>query len=1050
MKPRDRHHKLLNIWIVIAICTVLSIAALYYTQIGITTDTKYEDIQKRIAEIPVIMDNAQKTASDSQTAFDNLNQSRANTMAYLLQKYPEAVKSSHEEFTSVADIVRESSGINVLVLSKDGRLLNSYTDPGTDFTKPRYNMLRTVFDSSASFSPFYVLDMGQSTVIRYYAAKIDEEYEVVFAVDYVAQLAKIGQVNNLYSILQSFSSNSEGTVYAISASDHIIKYAPDQDLINRDITALGVNPQKLHDGQIAHIAINGTKYISGTCDIMNGAYKIICVDPISAASTTDSFGIIVTVLICFAAFLLAGFSCKEHAEETIHDGLEPVPGETPETWEQIGKDVHLTIRRLIFYLLITGGILAFLIGYYLQSISSLSVMSGYQQQALTNLSKTVSDNSKSLSDIRTQMAANTLSKTIISSSVLSDKPEMRNTAELQKLAQALQLADIRIYDAGGNLVCDMSGDLLNINISNDQDEHIRGFSSMINSTSYSISDIIKDAPSAAQSALEDSTFLNNTDSAGSYQYGAMILATTDHKKADGFVLIKSYVTFLDKIVSSAEISNVLQTVHCSAGGFMMEIDDNADSILSSRVVYPTDSSFSGKTVSDLGLTDANMATGFIGYLNLNSVSYFGQNALVDGKTIFALSASDYYRNEMLKYALVAALCVVIGILITGICVSRIYKKEFRSGEPTIDPVSPKQSIPAVQPASSSAKLLQQLFNNSVPWSKQNASQKTVTILNGVLAVYAAIATLAVLFRDSLFSSNSVIRYVLGTNWQKGMNIFSITASIFIVSMIYTISLVLIKLLQFLERVLEAKGRTICKLICSVIQYGAVIISLFYILALFGVDTKTLLASAGIIGIGVSLGSKELVSDILAGLFIVFEDQFHVGDQVIIGGWTGTVIDIGVRTTKVINESGSIKSFPNDQVSGGLVNLPHNTRANVIPVSSACTLNFTISLNQSLDRVEEILTEELPKLRDAIPEIQEGPEYTGVSELASDGAVIGVRATCAQKDNEAVQKKLLRKMLSIFEHNGIILSAQQNPGSAAGSMDTAPKTARSSRKSDDLF
>ena len=90
--------------------------------------------------------------------------------------------------------------------------------------------------------------------------------------------------------------------------------------------------------------------------------------------------------------------------------------------------------------------------------------------------------------------------------------------------------------------------------------------------------------------------------------------------------------------------------------------------------------------------------------------------------------------------------------------------------------------------------------------------------------------------------------------------------------------------------------------------------LYYCFALFGVDTATLLASAGILSIAISLGAKDMVGDILAGLFIIFEGEFRVGDIVMIGDWRGTVLEIGVRTTKIEDGSKNIKIIRNSNVT----------------------------------------------------------------------------------------------------------------------------------------
>src|SRR5699024_3524145 len=143
-------------------------------------------------------------------------------------------------------------------------------------------------------------------------------------------------------------------------------------------------------------------------------------------------------------------------------------------------------------------------------------------------------------------------------------------------------------------------------------------------------------------------------------------------------------------------------------------------------------------------------------------------------------------------------------------------------------------------------------------------------------------------------------------WEKGVNIFAVTASIMIIAVVMTGTEIVKRILKLLASVFGARGETVCRLISSFIKYVAIVAMLYYCFALFGVDTATLLASAGILSIAISLGAKDMVGDILAGLFIIFEGEFRVGDIVMIGDWRGTVLEIGVRTTKIQDGSKNIK------------------------------------------------------------------------------------------------------------------------------------------------
>lgn len=181
--------------------------------------------------------------------------------------------------------------------------------------------------------------------------------------------------------------------------------------------------------------------------------------------------------------------------------------------------------------------------------------------------------------------------------------------------------------------------------------------------------------------------------------------------------------------------------------------------------------------------------------------------------------------------------------------------------------------------------------------------------------------------------------------------------------------------------------------------------MYYCFALFGVDTATLLASAGILSLVIGLGAKELISDILAGLFIIFEGEFRVGDIVMVGDWRGTVIEIGIRTTKIKDASNNIKIISNSAVSGVI---------NMTRQSSFASCDVGIEYGESLEKVENILEKELPNIKRRVPAIQDGPFYKGVVELADNSVNIRIVAQCQEADRIQVGRDLNREMKILFD------------------------------------
>ncbi len=112
---------------------------------------------------------------------------------------------------------------------------------------------------------------------------------------------------------------------------------------------------------------------------------------------------------------------------------------------------------------------------------------------------------------------------------------------------------------------------------------------------------------------------------------------------------------------------------------------------------------------------------------------------------------------------------------------------------------------------------------------------------------------------------------------------------------------------------EQRGKTLSNVFCSTLKIVIWIIAILTILPEFGVNPTPLLAGAGLIGLAIGMGSKNLVQDYLAGLFILLEDQYRVGEEVDISGKKGKVIGLTLRRTVIKDSEGTIHYIPNGQI-----------------------------------------------------------------------------------------------------------------------------------------
>ncbi|NLB11213.1 mechanosensitive ion channel family protein [bacterium] len=205
------------------------------------------------------------------------------------------------------------------------------------------------------------------------------------------------------------------------------------------------------------------------------------------------------------------------------------------------------------------------------------------------------------------------------------------------------------------------------------------------------------------------------------------------------------------------------------------------------------------------------------------------------------------------------------------------------------------------------------------------------------------------------------------------------------------------------------------LVKSLIKYLAVIVLIIWILKLWGVDTAALIASVGILGLIIGLGAQPLIEDVISGLFIVFEQNFDVGDVVVIDGFRGTVQEIGVRTTKIIDVGGDIQVINNSDIRR-MINMTSDL--------SLAICDVAIEYGESLERVEKVISENLERIKNRLPSIVEGPFYKGVSKLADKGVFIRLIARCDENDRYQLVRDLNREIKLIFDENKIYIALPQ--------------------------
>lgn len=226
------------------------------------------------------------------------------------------------------------------------------------------------------------------------------------------------------------------------------------------------------------------------------------------------------------------------------------------------------------------------------------------------------------------------------------------------------------------------------------------------------------------------------------------------------------------------------------------------------------------------------------------------------------------------------------------------------------------------------------------------------------------------------------------------------------------------IMRLLLRIIGLKckrGKALASLFSSFAKYLGAIILIFAILGTLGVNTTVLLASAGILSLIVGLGAQPLIEDIFAGIFIVFEHSFEIGDIIIVDGFRGTVKEMGIRTTKIEDAGGDIKVINNSDI---------RTLINMTSKLSTAICDVSISYFDDIERVEKVLNENLKKIKEKYKSIVNGPTYVGVQSLSDSGVVLRIIAECNEMMRYQVQRDINREIKIIFDQNNITIPFPQ--------------------------
>ncbi len=282
--------------------------------------------------------------------------------------------------------------------------------------------------------------------------------------------------------------------------------------------------------------------------------------------------------------------------------------------------------------------------------------------------------------------------------------------------------------------------------------------------------------------------------------------------------------------------------------------------------------------------------------------------------------------------------------------------------------------------------------------KQSALGRIIRI---AVCVAILVAAVTVGFATGQFTLESFGK--INVNFAAILKVIVMACAVFAVQM-------LLSLLLSLPKPENHRARSILSILSSLLKYVAFLVVLCWGLTILGVNVSTIVASVGILALIVGFSAESLISDVVTGAFMLFENQYNVGDIVEVDNFRGTVTSIGIRTTCITDPGDNVKIVNNSAMKN--------------------ILNRSDKLSRSVSDIAVPYATDLAWLESEIPALMERiyetrtdvfkapPRYLGVQSLADSSVVLRFVVNVDEKDIYSGARLLNRDLLLGFRSLGV--------------------------------
>ena len=253
-------------------------------------------------------------------------------------------------------------------------------------------------------------------------------------------------------------------------------------------------------------------------------------------------------------------------------------------------------------------------------------------------------------------------------------------------------------------------------------------------------------------------------------------------------------------------------------------------------------------------------------------------------------------------------------------------------------------------------------------------------------IIAAVVVLAVCLAIGQLTGLKLTEFLINIEFNVNslLKVIAIVAALMVIKYLIKFALDSIK-----------KESTVLTLLRSIVDYAAVILAVVWSLRILGADINGIIAGLGILGLIIGMSAQDIINDLMTGIFLLFEQEYKVGDIIEVNGFTGKVTEIGVRTTVLTDNGGNEKIFNNSNMKNIL---------NRSSYGSVAVVDLTLPKDVDVNKVLEADYGNITCL--------------GLQEIGS-GLTFRFTRECEEKEVYDVRRQMNLDLLAKFRELGVM-------------------------------